>query len=95
MSWTFSQVHASAPDLEKFPGASEALAQSVVATLEPGDILYIPAMWAHEIKGLASPEEAGVADEHVLSVNRFWRTPRERLDPFVPEGRAIAEQMLT
>ena len=46
----------------------------------PGEILYIPAGWAHEISGEELP-----GSDHVLSVNRFYFTPMERGTWFLPQ----------
>ena len=43
----------------------ELVAQCSEVLLNPGEVLYIPAMWAHEVRGIALD-----GCEHVLSVNR-------------------------
>ena len=45
-----SQVTLLAPDVQKFPRAPGELAKAQVATLEPGDVLYIPPMWWHHVE---------------------------------------------
>lgn len=56
------------PDFARYPKFRDALAHAQVAELEPGDALYIPAMWWHHVEGLAP--------FNVL-VNYWWReTPR-------------------
>jgi hypothetical protein len=42
-----SMVELNAPDFERFPGFREALAAAMTAELEPGDAIYIPALWWH------------------------------------------------
>ena len=42
------------PDLEMFPRFADALAVAQVATLEPGDALYIPSLWWHAVQSLES-----------------------------------------
>jgi Cupin-like domain len=41
------------PDFEKYPRFREALAAGQSAELEPGDAVYIPAMWWHHVEGLS------------------------------------------
>lgn len=41
------------PDLEKYPRFEEAVAMGQVADIEPGDILYFPALWWHQVEALA------------------------------------------
>lgn len=68
-SWAFCRASGVEPDVEKFPKLKEAMHHKAEAILHPGDILYIPAGWAHEVSGHEGHED------HVLSVNRFWHTP--------------------
>ncbi len=63
-----SMVDFHAPDLAAHPRFADALEQSLVAELEPGDALFIPSMWWHHVEGLAP--------FNVL-MNYWWReTPR-------------------
>lgn len=41
------------PDFERFPRAREALDAALVADLEPGDGLYYPSMWWHQVEASA------------------------------------------
>lgn len=63
------------PDLEKFP--LFAMAHQHHCTLNPGDILFIPAMWFHNV----------VAEDFSISVNVFWKhLSPELYDPKDPYG---------
>lgn len=45
-----SMVDLERPDFERFPRFREALKHALVADLEPGDAIYIPALWWHAVK---------------------------------------------
>ena len=83
MSWAFSQVVQSQPDLEKFPKLREGLEHKMEVHLEEGEVLYIPACCAHEISGEADLSDGSPAD-HVLSMNRFWRTDPDLVRKHLP-----------
>ncbi|MET0518785.1 MAG: cupin-like domain-containing protein [Burkholderiaceae bacterium] len=52
-------------DRARFPLLDEALEQALVAELEPGDALYIPPLWFHQVQALAP---------HLnVLVNYWWR----------------------
>jgi hypothetical protein len=59
------------PDYERFPRFREALAAAQVAELEPGDILFYPALWWHQVEGLA-PFNA--------MINYWWNTSPAFID---------------
>lgn len=59
-----SLVDASAPDLQRFPRYAKALARAQVVTLEPGDAIYIPSLWWHQVEGL---------DAFNVLINYWWR----------------------
>jgi Cupin-like domain len=42
------------PDLDRFPRFAQAMAAAVVADLAPGDVLYYPALWWHQVDALAA-----------------------------------------
>jgi Cupin-like domain len=42
------------PDFERFPRLRVALQHAQVAELEPGDALYIPALWWHQVESLSN-----------------------------------------
>ncbi|MFD1035005.1 cupin-like domain-containing protein [Sphingomonas hankookensis] len=48
-----SMVDLRAPDLERYPRFADALAQAQVAELAPGDVLFYPALWWHNVEALA------------------------------------------
>jgi hypothetical protein len=48
-----SMVDLNNPDLERFPRFAEALSAARTAELEPGDAIYIPTLWWHNIEALA------------------------------------------
>jgi hypothetical protein len=62
-SW-FSQVYPENPDFEAFPRLRTALQHKYEIILKPGELLYIPVGWWHEVTALG--------DEMVCSVNQFW-----------------------
>jgi Cupin-like domain len=45
-----SIVDLAAPDFDRFPGFREALERAQFADLEPGDAIYIPALWWHAVE---------------------------------------------
>ena len=59
-----SLVDVARPDFDRFPRFREALAAAQVAELEPGDAIYIPSMWFHQVESLTP---LGVL------VNFWWR----------------------
>jgi hypothetical protein len=42
------------PDFDKYPRFRDALAAALVAELEPGDAIYIPAIWWHQVESIGS-----------------------------------------
>lgn len=58
-----SMVRAHDPDFERYPRYREALANSQVADLEPGDAIYIPSVWWHQV------ESVGVVN---ILINYWW-----------------------
>ena len=59
------------PDFERFPRFAQALRAAEVAELGPGDAIYIPALWWHNVEALE--------DFNVL-VNYWWRDVPEYFD---------------
>jgi len=41
------------PNLERFPKFAQAMPSALVAELEPGDAIYIPALWWHQVESLS------------------------------------------
>jgi hypothetical protein len=58
-----SVVHPKQPDFGRYPRYREALASALVAELEPGDALYIPPLWFHQVEALEKVN---------LLVNYWW-----------------------
>ena len=52
------------PDLTRFPRFAEALEAAEVAELSPGDAVYIPALWWHNVEAL---------ENFNVLVNYWWR----------------------
>ncbi|WP_462166435.1 cupin-like domain-containing protein [Pseudoalteromonas sp. GB43] len=62
------------PDFNRFPRFKEAIAKTQSATLGPGDAIYIPALWWHQV--------SATSPFNVL-VNYWWRQAPEYLaNPF-------------
>jgi hypothetical protein len=66
-----SMVDFAAPDFERFPRFREALAAGETAELEPGDILFYPAMWWHHVEAL---------DAFNVMINYWWNTSPAFMD---------------
>lgn len=47
-----SMVDFNDPDFNQYPNFKDALSTAQVAELEPGDALYLPSMWWHQVEGL-------------------------------------------
>ncbi len=61
------------PDLARFPRFAEAQRHALTAELEPGDALYIPYAWWHQVESLAP--------FNVL-VNYWWNEARQAGSPY-------------
>jgi hypothetical protein len=68
-----SMVNLRQPDLARFPRFADALAASQSAELEPGDALFIPYGWWHQVESLTP--------FNVL-VNYWWNEARQAGSPF-------------
>ena len=60
-----SMVHLTAPDLERYPRFSNAMAVAQTTELEPGDAIFIPYHWWHHVESL---------DPLSVLVNYWWNT---------------------
>ena len=70
----YSQVYPEKPDFQAFPKFRNALPHAVEVVLKPGEMLFLPAGWWHEVTSLG--------EGMVCSVNRFWNV--------FPIARALA-----
>lgn len=66
-----SMVDLRDPDHERFPRFAEAEAAGQVAELEPGDILFYPALWWHQVEAL---------DAFNAMINYWWNTSPAFID---------------
>jgi hypothetical protein len=66
-----SIVDFNVPDFERFPRFREALAAGQVADLEPGDVLFYPALWWHHVEAL---------DSFNAMINYWWHPSPAWLD---------------
>ncbi|MBS0373915.1 MAG: cupin-like domain-containing protein [Proteobacteria bacterium] len=64
-----SLVDVRQPDLRRFPRFADALAAARVAELGPGDALYVPPLWWHNVESLADCN---------LLVNYWWHARTDR-----------------
>jgi hypothetical protein len=88
-----SMVDLNDPDFQRFPRFREALAAAVVAELEPGDAIYIPTLWWHQIEALspfnilvnhwwedAPPDRGSMFEAMVHAIFAAGTMPPERLE---------------
>lgn len=66
-----SMVDPRAPDLDRYPRFAEAIAAALVAELEPGDMLFYPALWWHQVEAL---------DGFNVMINYWWNTSPAFMD---------------
>jgi len=59
-----SMVSLREPDFERYPRFRDALAAARTAELEPGDAIYIPTLWWHNVEAL---------DRINVLINHWWR----------------------
>lgn len=80
-----SVVHPKSPDFERYPRYREALASSWVAELEPGDALYIPPLWFHQVEAL---EKVNVL------INYWWPVASDSRQAQLPAPSAALMQAI-
>lgn len=61
-----SMVDIDNPDLDRYPRYAEAAKHGLVADLEPGDAIYIPPIWWHNVKATTAFN---------VMVNFWWEAP--------------------
>ncbi len=66
-----SMVDQHEPDLERFPHFEEVMAKAQIAELEPGDVLYFPALWWHQVEAL---------DPFNIMMNYWWNDVPAHID---------------
>src|SRR5262249_1920047 len=66
-----SMVDFANPDFERHPNFKEALAAAEVADLDPGDVLFYPALWWHRVEALESFN---------VMINYWWNTSPAFMD---------------
>jgi len=71
------------PDFDRFPKLEIALENAVIADLEPGDLLYYPSMWWHEVEAF---------DKFNVMINFWWiNAPRYMGNPLDALMHAMLE----
>lgn len=76
-----SMVRVSAPDLERYPRFTEALAAAETADVEAGDAVFIPSLWWHNVESLEPLN---------VSINYWWCDPAEwAAEPFSALAHAL------
>ncbi|QKX17232.1 cupin-like domain-containing protein [Microbulbifer sp. YPW1] len=66
-----SMVDFAAPDFDKYPRFKEALATAQVAEMEPGDAVFYPSLWWHQVEAL---------DRFNVLLNYWWQTSARFMD---------------
>lgn len=66
-----SMVDFRAPDYDRYPRFRDAVASAQVADLEPGDVLFYPALWWHHVEAL---------EPFNILVNYWWNTAPAFMD---------------
>lgn len=66
-----SMVDPSAPDLDRYPAFAKAMDAVQIADLEPGDALFYPALWWHQVEAL---------DSFNIMMNYWWDDVPDHVD---------------
>jgi Cupin-like domain len=66
-----SMVDFRAPDFDRYPRFKEAMAAGQTAELEPGDVLFYPALWWHQVEAL---------DAFNVMINYWWNASPDFMD---------------
>lgn len=66
-----SMVDPAAPDLDRYPRFAAALDACEIAELAPGDILFYPALWWHQVEAL---------DSFNIMMNYWWDSVPDYID---------------
>lgn len=66
-----SMVNPAAPDLDRYPRFAAAMEACEVADLEPGDVLFYPALWWHQVEAL---------DGFNIMMNYWWDSVPDFID---------------
>jgi hypothetical protein len=76
-----SLVKVTAPDLDRYPRFAQALAVAETADVEPGDAVFVPRLWWHNVESF----------EHLnLSMNYWWfEGPQGGAEPFAALAHAL------
>ena len=75
-----SQLNIDQPDIDKFPKFQKA--KYMECLLEPGEMLFIPAFWWHQVYSL---------EQLNISINFWWKTNFKEY--FAPPGRRLIAQL--
>ena len=81
-----SMVSLKAPDFERYPRFREALAAARVADLEPGDALFIPAVWWHHVESF---------DVVNVLINYWWQQAASARDDRVSPTKTMLHALLS
>jgi hypothetical protein len=69
-----SMVRVAAPDFERYPRFAQALAAAETAEVGPGDAIFIPSLWWHNVEALEPVN---------FSINFWWSEPADwAAEPF-------------